>query len=72
MKDMMAALVPCVRLSHRTACVSDRSVSRLKDVTDPKQTTSDGQTIESRIQTLCEAAAEDIRKCANVCDAYLK
>ena len=60
-----------VFLSH---CVhpSDWPASRLKDVTDPKQTAPDGQTIEGRMQKLCEAVAEDIKKCANTCDTYFK
>ena len=60
-----------VFLSH---CVhpSDWPASRLKDVTDPKQTAPDGQTIEGRMQKLCEDVAEDIKKCANTCDTYFK
>ena len=50
----------------------DRQTSRLKDVSDPKQIAPDGQTIEGRLQKLCEAIAEDIKKCANACDTYLK
>ena len=49
-----------------------RPTSRLKDVSDPKQIAPDGQTIEGRMQNLCEAVAEDIKKCANACDTYLK
>ncbi|KAF9644577.1 hypothetical protein BDM02DRAFT_928516 [Thelephora ganbajun] len=45
---------------------------QLKDVSDPKQVAPDGQTIEGRMQELCEAVAEDIKGCANACDTYLK
>jgi len=54
------------------ACLSDWPTSRLKDVSDPKQIAPDGQTIEGRLQNLCESVAEDIKKCANACDTYLK
>lgn len=47
-------------------------VHRLKDVPDPEGVAPDGQTIEMRMQKLCIDAAEDIRQCANTCDAYLK
>ena len=57
---------------HLIVCLSDRPTSRLKDVSDPKQIAPDGQTIEGRMQKLCEAVAEDIKKCANACDTYLK
>jgi hypothetical protein len=52
--------------------LSDRPTSRLKDVSDPKQIAPDGQTIEGRMQKLCEAVAGDIKKCANACDTYLR
>jgi hypothetical protein len=32
----------------------------------------DGQTIEGRLQKLCANVAEDIKRCANTCDTYLK
>ena len=41
-------------------------------MSDPKKTAPDGQTVEGRMQKLCEAAANDIKMCANACDAYLK
>jgi hypothetical protein len=41
-------------------------------VPDSTQVASDGETIEGRMQKLCEAAAEDMKDCANVCDTYLK
>ena len=32
----------------------------------------DGQTIEGRMEKLCVKVAEDIKRCANTCDTYLK
>lgn len=49
-----------------------RARDRLKDVTDVTKTAPDGQTIEGRMQKLCTDVAEDIKKCANTCDTYLK
>lgn len=72
MKDMMTVLVRCVLYLHSTACFPDRPTSRLKDVTDPKQMAPDGQTIEGRMQKLCEAVANDIITCANACDTYFR
>ena len=72
MKDMMAVLVQCVLHSCFTAYLPDLLISRLKDVSDPGQIAPDGQTIEGRMKTLCEDVAEDIKKCANTCDTYLK
>ena len=51
---------------------SDRPTFSLNGVTDAKKIAPDGQTIEGRMQKLCEDVAEDIKKCANTCDAYLK
>ena len=58
--------------SHLCVNLSDHSASRLKDVSDPKNIAPDGQTIEGRMQTLCEAVAGDIKKCANACDTYFR
>ena len=58
--------------SHLGANLSDHSIFRLKDVSDPKKIAPDGQTIEGRMQTLCEGVAGDIRKCGNACDTYYK
>jgi len=44
----------------------------LKDVSDPTKVAPDGQTIEDRVQKLCVDVAEDIKRCANTCDTYLK
>ena len=52
--------------------LSDLSTSRLDEAFDPKKIVPGGQTIEERIQTLCEDAARDIKECGNACDAYSK
>ena len=71
---MMSVLVQCVLHFRFAACLPDADGpnSRLKDVSDPKKIGPDGQTIEGRMQKLCESVAEDIKKCANACDTYLK
>jgi len=51
---------------------ANRIPGRLKDVTDVAKIAPDGQTIEGRMQQLCKDVAEDIKKCANACDTYLK
>ena len=48
------------------------SIHRIKDVSDPKKVAPDGQTIEGRMQTLCVDVAEDIKRCVDTCDTYLK
>lgn len=73
MKDMMAVLVQCV--SHCAlpqTYLSYRFTFSLNGVSDPNKIAPDGQTIEGRMQNLCVAVAEEIKKCANTCDAYLK
>jgi len=73
MKDMMEVLLRYVRLRlHLTIRPLEFPTSRLKDVDNPKQVAPNGQTIEGRMQKLCEAVAQDIEKCANACDTYLK
>lgn len=52
--------------------VTDRIAYRLKDVADATKLAPDGQTIEGRMQQLCTGVAGDIKKCANICDTYLK
>ena len=47
-------------------------ISSLNGVELPTEICPDGSTAEDRIQKLCEAAAEDIKKCAETCDTYLK
>lgn len=68
----MEVLLQCDRHFHITAHGSHPLVARLNLVTDPKKMTPGGETIEGRMQRLCEAVAEDIKECANACDAYLK
>jgi len=51
---------------------ADCAPGRLKDMADVTKIAPDGQTIEGRMQKLCTAVAEDIKKCANTCDTYLK
>jgi uncharacterized protein Yka (UPF0111/DUF47 family) len=41
-------------------------------VSGPKQVGPDGQTIEDRMRELCKTVAENVKKCANACDTYLK
>ena len=72
MKEMMAVLVQFVLRFCLTTDLSNWLTSSLNDVSDPKQVAPDGQTIEGRVQILCETVAGDIKECANVCDAYLK
>ena len=55
-----------------TTYLFDQPTSRLEGVSGPKHVAPDGQTIEGRMKKLCEDVAEDIKKCANACDAYLK
>lgn len=57
--------------SPRAVHLFDDSHS-LKDVPDPKKVAPDGQTIEGRMRKLCVDVAEDIKRCANTCDTYLK
>jgi len=61
--------LPCLSWFNTQA---DCVLGRLKDVTDVTKVAPDGQTIEGRMQQLCAAVAEDIKKCANTCDTYLK
>lgn len=46
--------------------------SRLKDIKDVNQTTTDGKTMKSRLEELAIATAEDIKACANTCEVYSK
>lgn len=72
MKDMVEVLLQYVRDLRLTSNFTHGPTSRLKNVSDPKQTGPDGQTIKGRMEELCEAASEDIKNCANTCDTYLK
>ncbi len=44
----------------------------MRDIKDPCDIGPDGQTLESRLKSLSDGAAEDIKSCANACDAYNK
>ena len=52
--------------------LADRAPDRLKDVKDLTKIAPNGQTIKGRMQELCADVAEDIKKCANTCDTYMK
>jgi hypothetical protein len=39
---------------------------------DDKLIAPDGRSIEGRLKQLVEDTAHDIKKCSNVCDAYMK
>ena len=70
MKDMMSVLLQYVFTSINCNILTNLSV---KDVHhDDKHLTLDGMTIEDRLGSLVERAADDIKNCANVCDTYIK
>jgi len=69
---MMAVLLRWVLYPRPNTEFPDQPAPSLKDVPDPNKIALDGQNIEERMKKLCEAAAEDIKQCANVCDTYLK
>lgn len=68
---MMGVLIQYVIPSnvHR---LPDRTVYRLKDVSDPEKVAPNGQTIGGRIQELSASVAQDITRCGNTCDTYRK
>lgn len=68
---MMAILVRYASFPPCAAHSID-DIRRLKDVPDPRKLAPDGQTIEGQMQKLCVEVADDIRRCANACDTYLK
>ncbi|KAF9781672.1 hypothetical protein BJ322DRAFT_1161455 [Thelephora terrestris] len=43
----------------------------LRGIADPDQIAPDGKSIRGRMQKLCEDVAQDIDKCAEVCDTYI-
>ena len=69
---MMTVLLESVLHFPAPAHSSNWSTRSLKGVTDPRKRGPDGTTIEGRVQRLCEDVAEDIKKCAGVCDTYLR
>ena len=68
---MMVVLIQCV-LPSTVHHSPDRNVYRLEGVSDPKKKAPNGETIEGRMQGLCDDVAEDIKLCGNTCNAYLK
>ena len=68
---MMAILIQYV-LPSTARHSPDRNVYRLEGVSDPKKKAPNGQTIEGRMQGLCDDVAKDIKLCGNTCNAYLK
>lgn len=46
--------------------------NRLKSVKDEEDVGPDGVTIKGRLQELVNKTVEDIKQCANTCDAYSK
>jgi len=51
---------------------ADYGPGRLRGVKDVAKIAPDGKTMKGRMQGLCNDVAEDIKKCANTCDTYLK
>ncbi|RDX45005.1 hypothetical protein OH76DRAFT_1457767 [Lentinus brumalis] len=47
-------------------------LAELQFIDGPSNVGTDGQTIQERLQNLVDMMAEDIRQCANACDAYAK
>lgn len=47
-------------------------IHRLQFIDGPSNVGTDGKTIQERLQHLVDKMAEDIRQCANACDAYAK
>ncbi|KAI0826090.1 hypothetical protein BC629DRAFT_47848 [Irpex lacteus] len=45
---------------------------RLKDITDPQVLGLNGNMIRGKLQTLVDAAAQDIKDCGNACDVWMK
>ena len=77
MRDMMAVLVQCVDCMPlnrvlRTMLTCLPHSPRLKDVNKDKRAGEDNTTISGRMQLLIDKTEQDIRKCANSCNAYAK
>ncbi|RPD59323.1 hypothetical protein L226DRAFT_548402 [Lentinus tigrinus ALCF2SS1-7] len=47
-------------------------LAELQFIDRPSHVGTDGKTIQERLQSLVDSMAEDIRQCANACDAYAK
>ena len=69
MKDMMRVLLLSVLTSVHCGTLTSCS---LEDVEIDKVIAPDGKSIENQFEGLVERTAEDIKRCSNVCDAYMK
>jgi hypothetical protein len=69
MKDMMGSLLLCVIPSIQPITLISCS---LKGLENDKLIAPDGTNIKDRLKSLVERTADDIKKCSNVCDAYMK
>ncbi|KAJ7188394.1 hypothetical protein C8R46DRAFT_19344 [Mycena filopes] len=49
-----------------------QTLVQLKNVNDPEAVAPDGSTIKGRMQEIVKNTADDIKACANACDAYSK
>lgn len=72
MKDMMEVLVQYVSTSLRQPASLYSPQHRLRSIKDEDAPGFDGMTIKARLQGLVERSAEDVKECANTCDAYSK
>jgi hypothetical protein len=69
MRDMMGALFLYVITSIQFVTLNSHS---LKGMENDKLIAPDGVDIEDRLKSLVDRTADDIKICANVCDAYIK
>ena len=58
--------------NQRHVCSLLTRLRRLQFIDGPSNVGTDGVTIQERLQNLVDMMAEDIRQCANACDAYAK
>ena len=69
MKDVMRVLLlfvlPLINCGTLTSC-------SLEDVETDKEVAPDGGSIDNQLKLLVERTADDIMRCSNVCDAYMK
>ena len=73
MRDMMAVLIQYVNeiIDARPQKLTRRTL-RLRDINGEKRAGEDHTTIAGRMQNLIEKTEQDIKKCANACNAYAK
>ena len=73
MRDMMAVLIQYVNeiIDARPQKLIRRTL-RLRDINGEKRAGEDNTTISGRMQNLIEKTEQDIKKCANACNAYAK